>query len=208
MRRVILSMHMSLDGFVAGPKNEMNWMQPDSDEEWDDMFAMWQNVDLVLVGRGMWKEYRDYWSKALTEPGFPPNEVRYARLALHTKHLIFSDSLKKTGWTNATVCHDGLKKTIKRLKQEPGKDIIVFGGARFASSLIDSGLVDEYRLLIEPTILAKGKSIFKKHKNMHGLGIIELKKMQNGVAVARYVQIESTKASKGKSKKVAESKPA
>jgi len=192
MRKLILSMHMSLDGFVASPNKDMSWMQTDNDEEWEGLFAMVKNMDLFLLGRGMWKEYRDYWTKAFTGPGFSENEVKYAKLAVKKKHLIFSKTLKQTGWENAEVISGDLKKTVTKLKQQPGKDIQVVGGARFAGSLIDSGLIDEYRLLIEPVILAKGISFFSKLVNRHRLEIKDVKKQQNGVVVVRYVQMDTS----------------
>jgi dihydrofolate reductase len=198
MRKLILSMHMSLDGFVEGPNKDMSWMQTDDKEDWDNLFPIIKNVDLFLVGRGMWKGYRDYWTKALTEPGFSDNEVKYAKLAAKTPHIIFSGSLKQTGWSNATIAGGDLKKTIMKLKKQPGKDIQVWGGARFAASLIDSGLIDEYRMLIEPVILAKGKSIFSRLVNRHGLKLDELKKLQNGVIVTRYTQLDTRDTEKVK----------
>ncbi len=198
MRKLILSMHLSLDGFVEGPNKDMSWMQTDDKEDWDNLFMIIKNVDLFLLGRGMWKGYRDYWTKALTEPGFSENEVRYAKLAAKTPHIIFSNSLKQTGWTNATITGGDLKKAIAKLKKQPGKDIQVWGGARFAASLIDSGLIDEYRMLIEPVILAKGKSIFSKLMNRHALELEELKKLKSGVIVARYTQLDTRDTEKVK----------
>jgi len=201
MRKLILSMHMSLDGFVEGPAKDMSWMQPDDDEQWKELFAMLNNVDLFLLGRGMWKEYRNYWTKAVAEPGFSNNEVRYAKLAAKTPHIIFSKSLQKTGWPNASIAGGNLYKTVRKLKQQPGKDIQIVGGAKFAAALIDSGLIDEYRMSIDPVILAKGKSIFSKLLNRHGLKMIALKKLHNGVVISRYTQLDTRDTMKVSPKK-------
>jgi dihydrofolate reductase len=177
MRKLILSMQVSLDGYVEGPNGDMSWMQTDNDNEWDDMFENLQSVDLFLVGAGMWTGYRDYWKQALADPNFSADEVKYAKLAEKTQHIIFSKTLKNTGWENATINNGDLATEVKKLKEQPGRDIMTFGGAAFAASLVDSGLVDEYRLTINPAILGGGKSFFHHLKNNHKLQLVNVNKI-------------------------------
>jgi dihydrofolate reductase len=91
MRKLILSMQVSLDGYVEGPKGDMSWMQTDDDESWKNLFEeLVNNVDLCLLGAGMWVEYRDYWKKALAEPAnFSQHEVAYAKFA-EKRRTLFS----------------------------------------------------------------------------------------------------------------------
>lgn len=201
MRKLILSMQMSLDGFAEGPKKDMSWMQPDNDEQWNYLFAMLKKVDLFVLGRGMWKEYRDYWTRALQQPGFTANEIKYAKLAAQTAHIVFSKTLTQSGWPNATIASGGLKKTIIKLKQQLGKDIQIVGGAKFAAALIDSGLVDEYRLCINPVIVAKGKSLFSKLVNRHRLQLKEVKEIPPGLVLVNYIRLDTVDANKVVAKK-------
>jgi dihydrofolate reductase len=146
----------------------------------------------------MWKEYRDYWTNALSGTGGTANEIKYAKLASQTPHIIFSKSLKQSGWPNANINSGNLNKAISKLKKQPGKDIQIVGGAKFAAALIDSGLVDEYHLNIEPVILAKGKSVFAKLINRNTLRLTAVNKFQNGVVHVVYEQLDSRNTDKAK----------
>lgn len=190
MRKLILSMQVSLDGFVEGQNGDMGWMQPDDNEQWDDMFAMLlKNVDLLLLGRGMWADYRDYWKKALVDSNFSPNEVKFAKLAERTPHIVFSKTLKDAGWENTTINSGDVADEVKKIKEQSGKDIYIVGGAKFAATLIDSGLVDEYQLVINPVILTKGKSFFQQLTNRRQIELIDTKQLSTGVAILRYKQV-------------------
>ncbi|WP_158288491.1 dihydrofolate reductase family protein [Mucilaginibacter psychrotolerans] len=166
MRKLILSMNASLDGYIEGKNGDMSWMQPDDDDTWDDLFGMLKDsVDLFLLGRCMWAEYRNYWKRALAEPEkFSYHEVAYAKLAEITPHIVFSKTLKESGWGNTTINNGDLVTEITKLKAAAGKDIQIVGGADFAAALLDSGLVDEIRVLLNPAIVAGGKSFFHQLK--------------------------------------------
>jgi dihydrofolate reductase len=174
MRKLILSAQVSLDGYVAGPNGDSSWMPPDNDEGWDGLFREMRDVDLFVLGAGMWPEYRDHWKQALGNPEAPPKEQEYARLAAKTRHLVFSGTLREAGWENASIESGDLAAAIRRLKALPGKDIMTFGGARFAASLVDGGLVDEYRITVCPAIVGGGKSTFHLLKNARKLELVEV----------------------------------
>lgn len=192
MRKLILSMQVSLDGFVEGVDGDMSWMQPDDDQLWDDLFNMLQQVDLFVLGSGMWEEYRDYWKKALGESGFSANEIKYARLAEKTRHIVFSGTLQEAGWENTTINSGSLVDEIKAIKQQPGKSIQIVGGAKLAASFIDSGLVDEYRILINPAIIAGGKSIFHGLNNRHLLELTDVKRLSKQLVLLTYNQLTTS----------------
>jgi dihydrofolate reductase len=123
MRKLILSMQVSLDGYAEGPNGDMSWMQPDDDEQWNDLFKMLKdNVDLFLLGAGMWPEYRDYWKKALASPAdFSDHELEYAKLAGKTQHIVFSKTLKNAGWENTIINNGDIAAEVKKIKEQPGK---------------------------------------------------------------------------------------
>jgi dihydrofolate reductase len=196
MRKLILSMSTSLDGYVEGKNGDMSWMQPDDDETWGDLFGILQDkVDLFLLGRGMWTEYRNYWKKALAEPEkFSKNEVEYAKLAEKTPHIVFSKTLQESGWENTTINNGDLETEIKKIKASEGKDIQIVGGADFAASLLDTGLVDEIRILVNPAIVAGGKSFFHQIKNRHSLELTSVRQLSSQVVVLVYNQLDTNSA--------------
>lgn len=174
----------TLDGIVT---DELSWMQPDTDQSWGSFFKMLENVDLLILGKGMWKDYRDHWKKVLSnEPGFDKNEIRYAHYASKTKHIVYSSTLQNTGWENSSIESGDLLEFIHRIKSENGKDIQIVGGAKFASSLINTGLVDMFRIMINPVILGKGKSLYSNLSIHYKLECIKAEHFNNGVVVLSY----------------------
>ncbi len=176
-------MQVSLDGFIEGPNGDMSWMQTDGDELWKDLFKMLQNVDLHIMGRVMFPGYRDYWKAALTDSQFSSGERAYAKYADKTKHIVFSKTLKDPEWGNTTINTGGVAEEVRKLKQLPGKDIYVVGGALMASTVINAGLVDEYRLTVNPVVVAEGKSFFQQVNNRHDLVLKDTKAFSSGVVV-------------------------
>jgi dihydrofolate reductase len=189
MRKLILSMQMSLDGFIEGENGDATWMNTNDPEDWPELFEMLKTVDLFVLGRVMWPDYRDYWRQALTSSTASPNEVKYARIAENTKHLVFSNTIKDSGaagWHNAEIINGDALEEVKKFKQLPGKDIMTFGGATFARTLIEAGLVDEYRLSIVGAVVTKGKSLFNGLTKKVSLTLTDVKRLKSGMIVLRY----------------------
>jgi dihydrofolate reductase len=186
MRKIVLAMSVSLDGYVEGPNHDVSWMRVDSPQDWDDLFKMLEGVDLLLLGGGMFEEYRDYWKQALTNSKASANEVKYARWAEKHKHVVFSKSIKNPQWENTSVNTENAIEEVKKIKSQPGKDIYVVGGAKFASAILDAGLVDELRLVVNPWLLGDGKSLYNGNRTRHSLKLIETKKMEGDTVLVRY----------------------
>ena len=176
-------MNTSLDGIVS---DELSWMQPDTDQTWDSLFEMLSNVDLLLLGAGMWEGYSNYWKKALEETGFSKNELKYARYAEQTKHMVFSSTLQDAAWGNTKVQSGNLKQIIRGIKREKGRNIQIVGGGSFAASCINTGLVDEYRLMVNPVILGRGQILYSNLLTQHPLELIKTEQMDNGVVILTY----------------------
>lgn len=183
-RKLILSMQITLDGYVSGANDEADWMLS-SDEEWADMFQDLDSADTYLLGRKMYPLYSHYWQAVLRKPDSPPNELKFAKLADQTQHIVFTQSDFKPDWKNTRVAHD-LPAEVARLKKEEGKNIIAWGGANFAANLIELGLVDEYRFELNPTILAKGKALFKNLEQRRKLKLTGSKPLESGLIILRY----------------------
>jgi len=183
-RKLILSMQITLDGYVAGPNDEMDWLIS-SNDEWADLYKELNSADTYLLGRKMYPIYSGYWQSVLQNPDSDPNELKFAKLADKTQHIVFTKGDFKPDWKNTRVARD-LPAEVKRLKKENGKNIIAWGGANFASNLIELGLVDEYRFELNPTLLTKGKSLFNNLEQRKKLTLIDSKPLKSGLIILRY----------------------
>jgi dihydrofolate reductase len=191
-------MQMSLDGYIEGPAAEMDWFV-DDDETWKDMFEFLKSIDTILLGAGMYAEYADYWRRALSDPKARPDEVKYSKLAGKIEHIVFSNSLTKIDpkapddyngeWRkNTRIVKGDVKTEVLKLKKSSGKDIVLWGGASMASSFIEMGLIDEYRLSVNQIILGGGKCLFHKGAK-HSLKLIGSKTYKSGVVLLHYKAI-------------------
>ena len=201
-RKLILSMQITLDGYVAGPNDEADWLII-SDDGWKDLDKDLHSADTYLLGRKMYPVYAEHWQSVLRNPDSDPNELKFAKLADKTQHIVFTKGDFRPEWKNTRVAHD-LPAEVARLKKENGKNIIAWGGANFASNLIRLGLVDEYRFALNPTILAGGKQLFRNIEQKQKLTLIDAKPLKSGLIIVRY-QPEATGQKRGARAKTMES---
>src|SRR5919112_6213190 len=181
MRKVILAMQMSLDGFIEGPNGEMDWLV-NSEEDWKEMFKDLESVDTYLLGRKMYPIYTAYWRSVLTNESSPKAELRYAKLADKSQHIVFSKTLTTVEWKNTRIAVDPLAE-INQLKIQPGKDMVIWGGAELAATFINLGLVDRYRITLNPTILGGGKPMFNNISQRRKLKLLESRPMKSGATI-------------------------
>jgi dihydrofolate reductase len=186
MRKLILSMQLSLDGFTEGENGDMSWLQKEDPEQWSDLFEMLETVDLFFLGRVMFPDYRNYWKSALTNNNVSANHRRYAQLAAKTAHVVFSQTLKEAGWDNTQIVQGNVVEEVKKLKNQVGKDIQLVGGAKLAATVMNAGLVDEYRLVQNPVVVCKGKSFFRQLTKSSKLQLQYVKPLRSGVVILRY----------------------
>jgi dihydrofolate reductase len=184
MRKIILAMEMSLDGFIEGPNGEMDWLI-NKEEDWKEMFKDLESVDTYLLGRKMYPGYAAYWRSALTNESSPKDELRYAKLADKSQHIVFSKTLTTVEWKNTRIATDPLAE-INQLKKQPGKDMVIWGGAELAATLINLGLVDRYRITLNPTILGGGKPMFNNIAQRRKLKLLESRPMKSGATILWY----------------------
>lgn len=169
MRKLKLQMQMTVNGFVGGPNGELDWMT----WEWDDglkEFAtrLHEPVDTILLGRKMTDGFVKYWTSVLDDP--KDENFYFAKKMVETPKIVFSRTLESSGWANTELAGRGtLTEEVDRIKNLPGGDIIVYGGAGFVSSLIEADLIDEYDLFVNPTAIAEGLTIFggPRAKSLH-----------------------------------------
>jgi dihydrofolate reductase len=188
MRKIIAAMVMSVDGFIEGPNGELDWV-----ETWEDPFDLLPQIDTCILGRKMYPGYEQYWSAVLANPeGILPftgkvaskGEIDYAHFAEKTPHIVLSTTLDKVEWKTTRVVRD--VEEIRRIKQQAGKNIYVVGGATLVSSLMNLGLIDELRLLVNPLVLSGGKALFKDVKERHALKLVRAKPLKSGKVSLTY----------------------
>ena len=155
MRKLVLSMGMSLDGLVARPGRygAGGWGLPPDDPALKERKLEWlRNVDLHLMGRVTYEEMAEFW---------PVSDDAYAAPMNDIPKVVFSQTLERAEWPESRIARGDLAEEIADLKREPGKDLMAWGGAAFAQSLTRLGLVDEYRLIHQPVALGDGLPLFK-----------------------------------------------
>ena len=191
MRKLILQMHMSIDGFVCDPNNKQPFMNFDGGKEVQDyMDLSWAPMDLLLMGSGMSTEFNDYWLMKSQTAGDPLEN--WGKLFTNVPKRVFSKTLnandpRTSKWQNVSFTDADLVQEVNQLKQQSGGEIWCFGGASFATSLVNNNLPDEYRLIIHPNAIGKGKSIFSGVENKKALKLVEGKVFGNGATVLKYV---------------------
>ena len=141
----------------------------------------------------MYSGYEQYWRAILANPeGILPltgkvaskGEVDYAHFADKTPHILLSKTLNEVAWKNTRIVWD--VEEIRRVKQQPGKDMHAVGGATLVSSLMNLGLIDELRLVVQPLVLGEGKALFKDVKERHALKLLGAKPLKSGMVCLTY----------------------
>jgi len=182
MRKLIAGMKMSADGMVRGPEGSPHWVTA-----WSDDYGLTAQIDACVLGGGMYPEYEGYWIAIQNEPDKPvwaggpaptPGEVDWARFAPHTPHYVLSRTLTSARWPQTSFLR-GLDE-IAALKQQPGKDIYLVGGARTTAACIDAGLVDELRLIVYPLIAGGGVGLWASTERRRELELRAVEQLSDG----------------------------
>lgn len=182
MRKLILQMQITVDGFVAGPNGELDWMTWEhSDGLTRFINELTDSVDTILMGRKMTDGFVNYW--ASVKPESP--EYDFAKKMIDKPKVVFSRTIKESNWINTTVEND-LVGIVNRLKEAAGSDIIAYGGAGFVSSLVKEDLVDDYYLFVNPAAIGKGLQIFGATDSNKQLKLVESTAYECGVVVNHY----------------------
>ena len=185
MRKVVWLMHVSLDGFVAGPNGEIDWILLD-DEVFDDGRDLINAGDTALYGRVTYQLMESYWPTAADSPTATKHDIDHARWVNPALKVVFSRTLKKADWQNTRIVKDHIPEEIAKLKKQPGKNMILFASPSLASTFMNLDLIDEYWFNINPIILGKGKPLFKELGDMRKLKLLGSKTYKTGVVNLHY----------------------
>ena len=183
MRKIIYSMSVSLDGFVEGPNQNLDWVI--IDEEIHTFFnEQAREMDAFLYGRRIYQLMASYWPTADLNPSAPAYEVEFARIWKEMPKIVFSKTLDKVEW-NSRLVRDNLVEEVKKLKAQPGNDLGI-GGPTLAAAFMQLGLINEFHLLVNPVILGSGTPFFPALKDPIKLQHLETRTFQSGVVYLRY----------------------
>ncbi len=190
MRKLIMKMSVSVDGFVGGPNGELNWIFKTSDEH-SKAWAVGQTREagLIIMGRQSFETMAPYWPTSTDAFAQPMNEIPKAVFTQNGfKGIDFGNapSPAAASWANAKILNGDLTDRIKELKAEGGKPIIAIGGAGFMKNLIATGLVDEYLLVTHPIALGAGLPIFSGLSQPLDLKLIDVKAFPGGIIAHTY----------------------
>jgi dihydrofolate reductase len=169
MRKIILQLAVSLDGFIEGPKGEYDWCFTDQDYGMSDFL---KRVDSMFLGRKSYELTLRMGEAAMS--GFE-NLTAY----------IFSTKLEKVK-PGAILINGNIEAEVRRIKNEPGKDIWLFGGAGLTASLLNLGLIDEICLAVHPLILGAGKPLFSNIQSRQSLTLTDTKTYSSGLVALTY----------------------
>lgn len=185
MRKLVLFMHISLDGFAADPNHGLDFFTYDKElEQYADEVV--KTVGSPVYGRTTYQLMESYWPTVLKKTDADKHALEHARWVENVPKIVFSKTLTEVTWNNTRLIHDNIAEEMIKLKQQPGKDLVIFGSPGLATTLMNLGLIDEYKLTVHPIILGSGISVFTNNVTKSKLQLLTSKTLKSGVVTLHY----------------------
>ena len=181
MRKVIVSNMITLDGFLAGPNGEIDWHVVDAEFN-DYALDMFKSVDTLLFGHVTYQLMASYWPTPAATTDDPIIADKMNSLA----KIVFSKTLTKADWNNSRLAKGDIVEEVTKLKKQPGKDMVILGSSSLVSALTPPGVIDEYRLFVNPVVLGSGIPEFTGIKDRVQLQLVEARAFRTGIVLLRY----------------------
>jgi dihydrofolate reductase len=188
MRKVIVLMHESLDGMVAGPNGEMDWIQFD-EEMTGYVSKATQDADAAIYGRVTYQMMESYWPTAAENPNATRHDIDHANWVNQAQKIVFSRTMERSDWKGTVIMKDIVRDEIESLKKQQGKNLLLIGSASIVHAFIELDLIDEYWINVNPVLLGKGKPMFRNIKNRQNLNLTEAKNFNGGVMGLKYERL-------------------
>ena len=182
MRNVILLMHVSLDGFVGGPNGEMDWIKLDA-EMFDDVGKLTDEADTAIYGRNTFAMMEAYWPTAGDQPGATKHDIEHSDWTNKSLKLVFSTTRNRSDWARTKFISNNIPEEIKKIKQQPGKNLLMIGSPGLVKTFIGYNLIDEYRIGIAPVILGNGRPLFRQGISYSKLSLVSAQQFSDKCAV-------------------------
>ena len=190
IRKVILQIDVSLDGFIAGANGETDWVT--SDEEMNqEASALLDTADTILLGRVAYQDFVSFWPFA--DMNAPTTVGKITSQLNHAGKIIFSKTLDKVQWgtfNNARLIRENIPEAMAKLKSSSGKDLLLYAGASIIATFVQANLIDEYRLRINPVVIGGGLPLFPKIEDHLKLNLTRTRPYDNGVVMLVYQSIK------------------
>ncbi|MDP9881704.1 dihydrofolate reductase [Variovorax boronicumulans] len=193
MRKLIVQMQMSVDGFVSPAYGDLDWQLWGWGDRWRwdaalkrDFNAVFAGVDTLLLSRKIIEEgYLDHWGRAATRFLANP-DYAFAQRIVEARKVVLTNKLQASRWERTDIARGAMADEVNALKRQPGQDILTIGGVGFASSLTSAGLVDEFQFFVNPTAVGAGRSVFHDTRHGHALRLLGSTAYDCGMVVNRY----------------------
>lgn len=179
-------MHISLDGFVAGPNGEMNWIKVD-EEIFDHVGKRISKTDTALYGRVTYEMMENYWPTAGEKPNASKHDIEHSAWYKKAHKIVLSKTMKGADLPNTTIISDNLSDRINEIKQQAGSEILLFGSPTATHSLIQQNLIDGYWLFVNPIILGQGIPLFTGIEEKTKLKLLTTRQFNSGVTELSYI---------------------
>jgi dihydrofolate reductase len=178
-------MHVSLDGFAAAQDRALDWVKHD-DEMFDLVGQFTDEADSALYGRVTYQMMEQYWPTAADQPSATKHDKEHSRWYNNVTKIVLSRSMRGNQLKNTMIVSDNVLSEIQKLKQQPGKNILIFGSPSAAHALMESNLIDDFWLFVNPIILGQGIPLFPEMKNRIKLQLLKTKEFACGVTGLHY----------------------
>ncbi len=187
MRKLVASVNITLDGFIAGPNCELDWhFSRWTTEMANVQTSLLSNADTILLGRVTYSTMAAYWPKVVLDTSFPRQDLAFADLMNSRQKAVFSNTIDTLVWPNSYKISGKLDREIVKLKQTPGRDIMVYGSSKLMSGLIKLGLIDHFALWVHPVLLGKGNALFSKMNDVVNMQLAQVQQFESGVVLMQY----------------------
>ena len=195
-RRIMAFNRITPEGFFATPEGALDWAVPDDEIDGRAASASAAGRGTLLFGRRTYQMFESFWPHALDDPHAAPDPHRPGRKSENLRAMgtfineaekvVFSRTLKEVTWNNTRLVREFTPAVILSLKQQPGRDILIFGSGSITSLLTEHGLIDEYQFVVNPTFLGRGRPLFEGVTRRRPLRLLEAKGFSSGNVVLRY----------------------
>ncbi len=182
MKKITAIEWLSLDGYFSDSDNKTDWFVSD-EETWKYLLKTFRSFDTIVLGQVTYEMFAAYWPKPNPSD---PNPKELIDFMNDSRKVVFSKTLKKAEWNNSIVMKDIVPAEIKKLKQQAGKDIVIFGSGSIVSQLTKLGLIDEYQFLVNPVFLGNGNTLFKREEAKAKLKLLDSKTFDCGNIMLHY----------------------
>jgi dihydrofolate reductase len=185
MRKLIMQLELTLDGFYAGPNEEFDWfvLEP---ELWKMRVEQFDQIDTVLLGRKNYQGFGGYWPTVINSPSATETDIKFSRWLDEIPKVVFSRTLDKADWNNSRLVKTDLAKEVAKLKKESGKGILIMSSSSIAQECMKHDLIDEYWFGIHPVTLGQGLSLFKQRVN---LKLLDSRTFDSGKVYLHYATV-------------------